>query len=91
MDQEVLDARAKLAARFGKTQVGGKGMFHVCSVHPLKFSDLETFEIETIVFSFILRALKLTLCFVKCRNPKKNQEGCSSSRSQRGQKTQINH
>merc|ERR1719243_204332 len=25
MDQEVLDARAKLAARFGKTQVGGKG------------------------------------------------------------------
>ena len=25
VDQEVLDARAKLAARFGKTQVGGKG------------------------------------------------------------------
>jgi len=25
MDQEVLDARAKLAARMGKTQVGGKG------------------------------------------------------------------
>ena len=25
MDQEVLDARAKLAARFGKVQVGGKG------------------------------------------------------------------
>jgi hypothetical protein len=29
MDQEVLDARAKLAARFGKTQVGGKGMLRV--------------------------------------------------------------
>ena len=26
-NQEVLDARAKLAARFGKVQVGGKGMF----------------------------------------------------------------
>jgi len=25
MDQEVLDARAKLAARMGKAQVGGKG------------------------------------------------------------------
>ena len=25
MDQEVLDARAKLAARFGNTQIGGKG------------------------------------------------------------------
>jgi hypothetical protein len=25
MDQEVLDARAKLAARMGKVQVGGKG------------------------------------------------------------------
>ena len=25
MDQEVLDARAKLAARFGQVQVGGKG------------------------------------------------------------------
>lgn len=25
MDQEVLDARAKLAARFGATQIGGKG------------------------------------------------------------------
>jgi hypothetical protein len=25
MDQEVLDARAKLAARFGTVQVGGKG------------------------------------------------------------------
>ena len=25
-NQEVLDARAKLAARFGKVQVGGKGM-----------------------------------------------------------------
>ena len=31
MDQEVLDARAKLAARFGKTQVGGKGMFSITS------------------------------------------------------------
>lgn len=29
MDQEVLDARAKLAARFGKTQVGGKGKSEV--------------------------------------------------------------
>lgn len=27
MDQDVLDARAKLAARFGKAQVGGKGMY----------------------------------------------------------------
>ena len=44
MDQEVLDARAKLAARFGKTQVGGKGMFLVWSVHPLKFSELEIYE-----------------------------------------------
>jgi hypothetical protein len=25
MDQEVLDARAKLAARFGSSQIGGKG------------------------------------------------------------------
>ena len=25
MDQEVLDARAKLAARFGSNQIGGKG------------------------------------------------------------------
>ena len=25
MDQEVKDARAKLAARFGQTQIGGKG------------------------------------------------------------------
>ena len=25
MDQEVLDARAKLAARFGNVQIGGKG------------------------------------------------------------------
>jgi len=25
MDQEVLDARAKLAARFGTVQTGGKG------------------------------------------------------------------
>ncbi len=25
-NQDVLDARAKLAARFGKVQVGGKGM-----------------------------------------------------------------
>ena len=31
MDQEVLDARAKLAARFGKTQVGGKGKFEIAS------------------------------------------------------------
>ena len=31
MDQEVLDARAKLAARFGKTQVGGKGKFLTAS------------------------------------------------------------
>lgn len=27
MDQEVKDARAKLAARFGQTQIGGKGRY----------------------------------------------------------------
>jgi hypothetical protein len=27
MDQEVVAARAKLAERFGNTQIGGKGMF----------------------------------------------------------------
>lgn len=27
MDQEVMDARAKLAARFGQTQIGGKGRY----------------------------------------------------------------
>jgi len=34
MDQEVLDARAKLAARFGSTQIGGKGKLpsHACRV-----------------------------------------------------------
>tara|TARA_B110001450_G_scaffold108472_1_gene102637 strand:- start:235 stop:339 length:105 start_codon:yes stop_codon:yes gene_type:complete len=31
MDQEVLDARAKLAARMGKAQVGGKGKFSIAS------------------------------------------------------------
>jgi len=30
-NQEVLDARAKLAARFGKVQVGGKGRFKIKS------------------------------------------------------------
>ena len=28
-NQEVLDARAKLAARFGKVQVGGKGRIKI--------------------------------------------------------------
>jgi hypothetical protein len=33
MDQEVKDARAKLAARFGQTQIGGKGRYlHLISV-----------------------------------------------------------
>ena len=27
MDQEIIDARAKLAERFGNTQIGGKGTF----------------------------------------------------------------
>ena len=29
-DQEVKDARAKLAARFGQTQIGGKGAYLKC-------------------------------------------------------------
>ena len=28
-DQEVKDARAKLAARFGQTQIGGKGPYFI--------------------------------------------------------------
>lgn len=91
MDQEVLDARAKLAARFGKTQVGGKGMFQVWSVHPLKFSELEIYECYGLVLFSYFAHIEVDIVFLNCRNPKKNQEGCSSYRSQRGQKTQINH
>ena len=29
-DKDVLDARAKLAARFGNTQIGGKGAYLKC-------------------------------------------------------------
>ena len=64
MDQEVLDARAKLAARFGKTQVGGKGMLRVWSVHLLKFSELEIYEYLGLVFSIILCAHYIDIVFL---------------------------
>ena len=39
MDQDVLDARAKLAARFGTVQVGGKGTSHsFLYTYKLKFN-----------------------------------------------------
>ena len=78
MDQEVLDARAKLAARFGKTQVGGKGKFLTAS-HTNFISYIES------IWEFP-RDFDINFVFV-FRNPEKNQEGCSPSRSERGQKT----
>ena len=39
MDQEVQDARARLAAKFGKpTQIGGKGRLHLLSLSGLRLN-----------------------------------------------------
>jgi len=78
MDQEVLDARAKLAARFGKTQVGGKGKFLTASHTNFVPNIQSIWELS--------RDFDIHFCIVY-RNPEKNQEGCSPSRSERGQKT----
>ena len=39
MDNEVAAARAKLAARFGKTQMGGKGKLPLATINP-RFNEL---------------------------------------------------
>ena len=49
MDQEILDARAKLAARFGNSQIGGKGMLTFNYSHQAS-SQLRLFAGISIIF-----------------------------------------
>lgn len=66
MDQEVLDARAKLAARFGKTQVGGKGKFHLS--YRLLDMNLDCHWL----IQYHLRIYLTDIGLFNFRNPKKN-------------------
>ena len=79
MDQEVLDARAKLAARFGKVQVGGKGkLLSIVSLwRDLGFME-PYIDGNLCFYCDLLYQDHLIYLSFYCRNSKKNQEGCPS-------------
>ena len=103
-DQSVLDARAKLKARMGNTQLGGKGAYIVqigarskkmsFVVDSWIFNDIywqiwaDQLEMDSSAVSWLFES---DICFGDYRNSEKEQEGCSSPGSQRRQKTQANH
>jgi len=85
MDQSVQEARAKLAARFGSSQIGGKGKYIILSnsfdSHISQFSFLcELLHILWLFKYWPIRSLWEYLIMILClqfRNPKKNKEGRS--------------